>query len=326
MSFSFFKQAAKPKSSGEIVRQCRELLAAAGGSNPPDDPKVLEEAGRYLQDIRVLLQGDGVAECVPENSAIVTGEVLRTGFLDSFIAALRLLDWEGRRDGVHIFTTVLEKAPQYMESHPYLLDALIKGYAYKDTALHCGNMLRECLRYPTLAKLLLESRSMPLFFGFMDVANFDVASDAFTTFKEMLRRHKQIVCAYLEENYVEFFTQYDTLLTSQNYVTRRQSIKLLGELLLDRANVAVMLRFIGDEHNLHIMMTLLKDPSRNIQFEAFHVFKVFVANPDKPERIVLTLTRNRDRLLQFLQSFNVDKEDEQFEEEKLVLAQTIKAM
>lgn len=325
MSFSFFKQT-KPKSSGEIVRHGHELLCAVGGKEPPDDPKVLEEAGRYLQDIRVLLQGDGVAECVPENSAIVTGEVLRIGFLDAFIRALRLLDWEARRDGVHIFTTVLEKAPQYMESHPYLLDALIQGYDNKDAALNCGNMLRECLRYPMLAKLLLEAPNMPLFFRFMDVANFDVASDAFTTFKEMLRRHKQIVCAFLDENYTQFFTLYETLLTSQNYVTRRQSIKLLGELLLDRANVAVMLRFIGDEHNLRVMMTLLKDPSRNIQFEAFHVFKVFVANPDKPERIVLTLKRNRDRLLQFLRSFNVDKEDEQFEEEKLVLAQTIKAM
>lgn len=51
-------------------------------------------------------------------------------------------------------------------------------------------------------------------------------------------------------------------------------LQLLGELLLDRANGKVMLRYVGDPMNLKLMMILLKDPSRSIQFEAFHVFKV----------------------------------------------------
>lgn len=35
-----------------------------------------------------------------------------------------------------------------------------------------------------------------------------------------------------------------------------------------------MTQFISNEENLKIMMNLLKDKSKNIQFEAFHVFKV----------------------------------------------------
>ena len=50
-------------------------------------------------------------------------------------------------------------------------------------------------------------------------------------------------------------------------------MQLLGELLLDRANVKVMMRYVGDPANLKLMMILLKDSSRSIQFEAFHVFK-----------------------------------------------------
>jgi calcium binding protein 39 len=67
---------------------------------------------------------------------------------------------------------------------------------------------------------------------------------------------------------------YQTLILSSNYVTKRQSLKLLGEILLDRANYAIMTRFIADEANLKTMMNFLRDKSRNIQFEAFHVFKV----------------------------------------------------
>ena len=51
-------------------------------------------------------------------------------------------------------------------------------------------------------------------------------------------------------------------------------MQLLGELLLDRANVKVMMRYVSDSKNLQMMMMLLKDNSRSIQFEAFHVFKV----------------------------------------------------
>ena len=35
-----------------------------------------------------------------------------------------------------------------------------------------------------------------------------------------------------------------------------------------------MVRYVADEANLKLMMNLLRDSSRSIQFEAFHVFKV----------------------------------------------------
>ena len=43
----------------------------------------------------------------------------------------------------------------------------------------------------------------------------------------------------------------------------------------------VFFRYIGDVENLCLMMNLLRDEARSIQFEAFHVFKVFVANPQQ---------------------------------------------
>ena len=51
-------------------------------------------------------------------------------------------------------------------------------------------------------------------------------------------------------------------------------VQLLGELLLDRHNFTTMNHYISNPDNLKLMMNLLRDPSRNIQFEAFHVFKV----------------------------------------------------
>ena len=119
---------------------------------------------------------------------------------------------------------------------------------------------------------------------------------------------------------------------SGNYVNKRQSLKLLGEILLDRTNFNVMTRYIANESNLKMMMNLLRDKSKNIQFEAFHVFKVrhdtynvacastpheraiqvFVANPKKPPQIEAILRRNRDKLLTFLKGFHNDKDGTSF--------------
>lgn len=56
--------------------------------------------------------------------------------------------------------------------------------------------------------------------------------------------------------------------------SRPETNQLLGELLLDRHNFTIMTKYISKPENLKLMMNLLRDKSRNIQFEAFHVFKV----------------------------------------------------
>lgn len=64
------------------------------------------------------------------------------------------------------------------------------------------------------------------------------------------------------------------LVQSDSYVTKRQSIKLLGELLLDRANYNVMTQYVASGEHLKIIMKLLRDDRRMINYEGFHVFKV----------------------------------------------------
>lgn len=117
-----------------------------------------------------------------------------------------------------------------------------------------------------------------------------------------------------------------------------------------------MTRYISNPENLKLMMNMLREKSRNIQFEAFHVFKVtntsrilaiffikkqmllsceilfllpqvFVANPNKPRPILEILLRNKDKLVEFLSKFHNDRqEDEQFNDEKAYLIKQIKEL
>ena len=58
---------------------------------------------------------------------------------------------------------------------------------------------------------------------------------------------------------------------------------------------------------------------QSIQFEAFHVFKIFVANPNKPPAVLSILLKNREKMIGYLANFQNDREDEQFVEEKAML-------
>ncbi len=64
-----------------------------------------------------------------------------------------------------------------------LFDHTPCSYENPEVALNCGMMLRECIRHESLCKVILFSQQFYNFFGFVEVSTFDVASDAFSTFK-----------------------------------------------------------------------------------------------------------------------------------------------
>ncbi|KAI0291978.1 armadillo-type protein [Russula brevipes] len=242
-----------------------------------------------------MLYGDG--EPVPELFAQLAQETYSTDLLHLLVLHIARFDFEARKDVVQIFNNLLRRqigtrwpTVEYISGKREVLFAALVGYENEDIALNTGMILREMLRHEPLCKILLYSEHL----------------------KETLTRHKPMVAEYLDKNYDRFFNSFTTLILSNNYVTKRQSLKLLGEILLDRANFSVMTRYIANDANLKMMMNLLRDKSKNIQFEAFHVFKVFVANPKKPPQIEAILRRNKEKLLVFLKNFHNDKDDEQF--------------
>lgn len=84
-----------------------------------------------------------------------------------------------------------------------------------------------------------------------------------------------MISNFLQVNFALFFEKYnDVLVQSESYVTKRQSIKLLGEILLDRSNYNVMTTYVDSGDHLKIIMKLLRDDRRMINYEGFHVFKV----------------------------------------------------
>jgi len=333
---SFFKGGKKEK-PGNLVKHAKQgvqtYLKYKG--NPSKQEKAVAEISGSIAGMKATLYGEvGRSEPTPEVAEELLNEVLQSELLAIFFENLGVLEFEARKDLAVVFGNLLRReyntrkpVVEYMERNKQLLDVLTAGYeSSPEVAAACGLMLRHCVEYESLAKLLLYSSNFVKFFNFVENGGFDVASDALSTFKDLLTKHKTLCAEFLETNYETVFDSYARLLHSENYLTKRQSLKLLGELLLDRANFNVMTRYISDQENLKLMMNLLRDKKKNIQFEAFHVFKVFVANPNKAKPILDILVKNKERLINFLSTFHNDKEDEQFADEKAFLLKQIEQL
>ncbi|KAL0367630.1 UNVERIFIED_CONTAM: Calcium-binding protein 39 [Sesamum radiatum] len=275
----------RPKTPQELVKAIKDSLMALDSQTVAEVKaleKALEEVEKNIVAMRVMLTGDGEAEPNADQISQLALEICNQDAIPLFFDNFPILGWETRKILVQCWSLLLKQkvdsvfcCAQYMENHLELLDFLLACYDNKEIAVHCGNMLRECIKVPTLAKYIVDSPSFELFFKFVELPNFDVSSDAFATFK--------------------FFEHYEKLLMSANYVTRRQS---------------------------------LKDSSKNIQILAFDIFKIFVANPNKPQDIKIILAKNHEKLLALLQNLSPGKgdEDDEFEEEKEMIMKEIQRL
>ncbi|KAJ1802835.1 conidiophore development protein hyma [Coemansia sp. RSA 2598] len=335
----FFKS--KQKGPVELVKATHDAMARIDGSSGNSEQqrnKANDEISKNVASMLQILRDGGADKKVPDTTseqvAQLAQEIYTTELLPLLIANLSRLEFETRKEVSIIFGILLrrkigsrEPTVEYLINRPNVLAALICGYGNPDAAIFCGNMLRECFKHEQLVKATLKLPEFFNFFQYVESGNFDVTSDAFNSFHEALTKFKDPPVSFLTNNYEAFFASYTQLLESENYVVRRQSLKLLGEILLERKNFNVMMRYIKESSNLQMVMVALGDKSKSIQYEAFHIFKIFVANPTKTPEVRNILVKNREKLLAFLSKFQKDKDsDEQFKDEKAFLRTEIEKL
>ncbi|KAL3508419.1 hypothetical protein ACH5RR_027820 [Cinchona calisaya] len=326
----FKSKKSRPKTPVDVVRQTTSLLSSYLNSLPHPSPGGHKHADKMaeldvlIRELKLILYGNGESEPVAEACSQLTQQFFKENTLRLLIVCLPKLNLEARKDATQVVANLQRQpvnsrliASDYLESNLDLIDILVSGYEDPTMALHYGGMLRECIRHQIVARYVLKSAHMKKFFDYIQLPSFDVAADATATFKELMTRHKSTIAEFLAENYKWFFAEFNSkLLESANYITRRQAVKLLGDILLDRSNSAVMVCYVSSKDNLRILMNLLRESSKSIQLDAFHVFKLFVANQNKPSDIINILVANRSKLLRFFASFKIDREDEAFEADK----------
>lgn len=273
--------------------------------------KIEEDLARTLSITKTTLQGTPDIDAQPDQVLQLVGAILSESLLPLLVHNIHRLPFEARKDTQTIISNVFRfRSPgstsnepdalkEVLRSQPGIVTSLCNGYDRRESASACGGILKEALKWDAVAAVILYDEPLPegrtidiyndvdtsakssgrgvfwKFFEWIDRSSFEVSADAFDCFRLILTKHKQLVSQYISTNFDMFFEKYNNVLVkSESYVTKRQSIKLLGEILLDRQFYEVMTRYVDSGDNLKLVMWQLKDDRRMVQYEAFHVFKV----------------------------------------------------
>ncbi|BFZ55132.1 Hym1p [Savitreella phatthalungensis] len=335
---NFFRARSKTQTPADLVSTCCAQLVKLDSAS--SRKAALEEVSKQLAQLKVIYYGDAEVAPDPDSTAQLAQQVYLTDLLTLLVRQIGKLEFGARKDACSLFSGLLRRqigeryvTVDYLAPKEDTMVLLSRAYEQSAVALQTGPMIRECCKHERLARILMrpsgttKEAELWRYFDYVENNTFDIASDAFSTLRDLLTRHRDLAAAFMLDNFDPFFKAYLGFLQSDNYVWRRQSLKLLGELLLERSNFDVMHRYVLDPANLRLMMNLLKDRSQHIQFEAFQVFKVFVANPHKSQGVRDILVKNKDRLLEYLGNFQKGKDDdEQFADEKRFIMDTISGL
>jgi calcium binding protein 39 len=237
-----------------------------------------------------------------------------------------VIEFETRKDIMRLFSHMLAVGTSavfdYIRCRKQILQLLLSGCGQAEVALNSNIMLRSCTQHAEIVEVLLESGVAMEVLKLTKNSSFEISSDAFCSLRELLLEHKSISASYLETHFHEFFMVYRELLASQDYITRRQALRLLGEILRDEEFATVRDSYVSDDELLRIHMNLLLDDSRVMQLEAFRIFKIFVMRSAIAPRVHRILFKNRSKLVELLKSLNLrgipvsSKDGEAFAEEK----------
>ena len=258
-----------------------------------------------------------------------------------------------------LYEPVMISFREYIESRfDEILTLVVQGHdcsapGASDVGLHCGSIYRSCFKHANLYRQLVsttqrvEQYIFPFLDKFVHVPNFDIASDAMESLRMVFTAGfgpqtavtdaasqqimAELAAEFLSRDYEAIWDQRfnPKLLSDQaNYMIRRVALQVLSTILLTRSNYAVMIRYVNSRKNLILVMHLLRDTSPHITLDAFHVFKVFVANPNKIPEVEKILKDNRDKLCNYLESLHSEKEatDNQFRDEKALIISTIQGL
>jgi calcium binding protein 39 len=338
MSFLFKRN---PKTPNDLVRILNEQLIKLDQSSGSEKKKAQDEVTRHLLTIKSLINGEDILSTdttyglQPDALFQLYNEIYITDTLQSLIGYLAEIEFDSRKIVVLLFNSLLRHkinhrlvTIDYLLNKHKILTTLMRGPETPEISLNTGIMLREAVKYDSIAKNVINDSLFWKYFSYVNTTSFEVSTDAFSSLHDILLNHSKVVGTFfsVDSNVSKFILLINRLITHGNYIIKRESIKLLADLIMIKLNYNLMTKYVNDVENLKIIMLLLGDKSKNIQLEGFNVFKVFVANPKKEKTVVDILAKNRAKLLEFLENFNKERNDDLFVAEKEYIIQQIQGL
>lgn len=331
MTFLFKRN---PKTPPEMVKALNDQAAKFDHITDANLKRNQDECSRFLKQIRGVLEGDEDTTPQPDQIALLALEIYATDCLYTMLVNMRHLDFDARKDVSCIFLALLReksghKSPtvEYLlHRKPEIFKILLKAPEHPDLCLELSHILRDCLKFEEITRYILESSYYWKLFDHVQLNVFEVATVAFNTLHMLLTLHKQLSLRFLDKNYEVFIAYVNKLIQSPNYVTKRQTLRLLSTLVMTRANQEFLNKYFDDPKNLRVIMLVLNDKLKNLQLQAFDILKYFVVKPKKSVRVLDVFIKNRQNFIDFFSAYDISSHQNEnlVEERDFILTEITK--
>ncbi|GAB5366539.1 hypothetical protein AAMO2058_001152100 [Amorphochlora amoebiformis] len=342
------------KTPAEYVGSCGRCLDAILDEKTEDKKaeRAFAKLERNLKEMAVMLYGDGERVVDPAKIVKLSRELKGSDTVERLVMDIGKLDFEIPKTLARILSFWLHDrrtcndAISYFSTRFKLIDHLLDNFEHPEVTLPCAEVIKEALAHPQLLKIPLEDEKNTLvlkvlgYIGLKDVAyaleafrmldviiNCKLAKDQNLS-DDMRKEHLKLVSKWLESNYDAFWKAVHSFLEPPgSHLLMEQMLKHVYQILKTDWNYYIMMKYINDPKNLTRVMRLLRVQNKKIQVMAFNVFKIFVANPQKSDKIIEILKPNQGQIMQFFKVLAADDElDGKFEDDLEVLYEQLKKL
>ena len=293
---------------------------------------------KYFDRVHQIIAGEAQIGRSPtakqELADVFAGDNLAT----AIIGGLARLDFETSKQLLLMLAALLSVSPRLqaslISSIPSILPPLLQGYTDPKLYIVTGQFLREMVQWPALAQCILTVETLSTLATFSKSQIFEVSADAFETLKSLFYSEQPYMPDFLATNYSDLVRIIDGLRDSDNYFLKRQSLALIYKLLDNPRNDLFRQMYAREpDHLKHAMTTMKTESARQVKVEAFLVFACIVeiltqqpADVQQQSQSLKIVRKNMDRLVEYVQLFAQDLEDEKFQAIKRRLLESLRLL
>mmetsp|Transcript_49157 Transcript_49157/g.96361 ORF Transcript_49157/g.96361 Transcript_49157/m.96361 type:complete len:383 (-) Transcript_49157:71-1219(-) len=294
------------KSPTGLVASATSTMRALKAEEEKDsNPKLTATINADLSQMKTMLYGQGGEGTHEGNVEKLCAGVLSENLISEFINNLTKLTFDAGKDATHIINYLLKNktdaAVEVFKTNPELLSSLVASSNNVHVALHCNPILRNCLCDDGLLSTMLNEH-LPAYTKLVQMGTFDVASDAFATYKMMLTQNEELVSGFLNKKTGQVMEQFNSLLQCKNQVTKRMTVQLLTELLEVEGNTKLLDHYTSNADCVKLVMELLTGKAKAIQKDSFHLFAIIIKN-SKSTQVTNTILGFKERAIEVVNTF-----------------------
>lgn len=213
-----------------------------------------------------------------------------------------------------------DSLPKYLINHKEALDTLLSYLAIPKLSSIANILIRECIRNESFVSYLFEYQYVSSFIIYLLGDNFEMVTNAFKTYEEMLNSQISVSSAYIQSHYDIFSLHFKQLLRSNVYIVSLLSIPLILNFITREECRPILMYFVNDPYNLECICRHLESRSKKVRSNAYSIFKLFVINPHRTQLIRTELHENKTKLIRLIQKVQLPDDEELLNERRSVIS------